>query len=351
MRTDSCSTSALCDVDSADPRAASAGVVTVGSGAFDEELPQAINACALSTIMNEETSEERGHFIPISLHDSMDSIGDRSIAEANWHNRRVTARRRRVTNNAPGTTKHTQASAVNTDATAGTSGKEETKPKKKPNPAVTLLTSRRAITTARKALEALGEGEVGPQVGIAHMATNTVTHCFEANVEGYVGWQWHAVLACAPGATDITVSEVALMPGGQALQAPEWVPYYQRVRPGDLGPGDVLPPPADDERLHKGKLSTQGASQAAQRWIKGDLGPHSEYAKAAEQHCNDCAFYVSLKAPMEKFGACTNEFAFDAQVVASNFGCGAHSKTEPAELLGGTEQKPFDDEAPLDFVL
>lgn len=183
------------------------------------------------------------------------------------------------------------------------------------------------------------------------MATNTVTHCFEANVEGYVGWQWHAVVACAPGATDITVSEVALMPGGQALKAPEWVPYYQRVRPGDLGPGDVLPPEVNDERLHNGKLSTKGAAEAAKRWVNGDLGPHSEYAKAAEQHCTDCAFYIPLAAPLEKFGACTNELAFDAQVVAHDFGCGAHSKTKPAELLGANEQKPFDDEAPVDFVL
>ncbi|MCQ9353435.1 DUF3027 domain-containing protein [Corynebacterium sp. 153RC1] len=223
--------------------------------------------------------------------------------------------------------------------------------KQRPNPAASLLTSKRAIHTARTALEALGEGEVGEHIGLGHMAKNTVTHCFEASVDGYVGWQWHAVLACAPGSTEITVSEVALMPGGQALQAPEWVPYYQRIRPGDLGPGDHLPPASDDVRLDGETLSEEGAKQAAQRWSCGDLGPHSEYAQAAEQPCASCAFYVALAMPLDGFGACTNEYAFDAQVVAADFGCGAHSQTKPAELLGAPEQQPFDDEAPVDFVL
>ncbi|MFC2584582.1 MAG: DUF3027 domain-containing protein, partial [Lachnoanaerobaculum saburreum] len=30
------------------------------------------------------------------------------------------------------------------------------------------------------------------------------------------------------------------------MKAPEWVPYQQRIQPGDLGPGDIMPAPIDD---------------------------------------------------------------------------------------------------------
>ena len=45
------------------------------------------------------------------------------------------------------------------------------------------------------------------------------------------------------------VDEVVLLPGEAALLAPCWVPWSERVQPGDLGPGDLLPPTADDPRL------------------------------------------------------------------------------------------------------
>ena len=41
-----------------------------------------------------------------------------------------------------------------------------------------------------------------------------------------------------------------LLPGPESLVAPEWVPWSDRIRPGDLGVGDVLP--ADDARLVPG---------------------------------------------------------------------------------------------------
>ena len=55
-----------------------------------------------------------------------------------------------------------------------------------------------------------------------------------------------------PGADHATISEVVLIPGPTALLAPDWVPWDQRVRPGDLGPGDLLAPAKDDPRLVPG---------------------------------------------------------------------------------------------------
>lgn len=76
-------------------------------------------------------------------------------------------------------------------------------------------------------------------------------HRFAAQVPGYPGWEWQAVVACAAGSSYVTVNEVSLVPSpsGTALRAPEWVPFAQRVRPGDLKPGMTLPPAVGDERL------------------------------------------------------------------------------------------------------
>ncbi|MDK7055521.1 DUF3027 domain-containing protein, partial [Escherichia coli] len=85
-------------------------------------------------------------------------------------------------------------------------------------------------------------------------------HRFAADLPGYRGWEWHVVVACAPGTQQATVSEVALVPGETALQAPEWVPYEERLRPGDLGPRDLLPAAVGDERLDGDDLQTRTLS-------------------------------------------------------------------------------------------
>ena len=72
---------------------------------------------------------------------------------------------------------------------------------------------------------------------------------------GYQGWQWAVVVAAYPGADHATISEVVLVPGPTALLAPAWVPWEDRVQPGDLGPGDLLAPAARRSaagaRLHR----------------------------------------------------------------------------------------------------
>jgi hypothetical protein len=47
----------------------------------------------------------------------------------------------------------------------------------------------------------------------------------------------------------VTVSEGLLLPGAEAILAPDWVPWRERLRPGDLRPGDLLPAAPDDARL------------------------------------------------------------------------------------------------------
>ena len=110
-----------------------------------------------------------------------------------------------------------------------------------------------AIDQARAAVaEFSGPDAVGDYLGASYEDPNAATHRFLAHLPGYQGWQWAVVVAAYPGAGHATVSEVVLIPGPTALLAPGWVPWDQRVRPGDLSPGDLLAPAKDDPRLVPG---------------------------------------------------------------------------------------------------
>ncbi|MDY5785316.1 DUF3027 domain-containing protein [Corynebacterium sp.] len=226
------------------------------------------------------------------------------------------------------------------------------------------LLGSRAVAIAREALEEIADGEIGEHIGVAGVSRNVATHRFAASVPGYPGWEWNAVVACATNSTWVTVNEVALVPSptGDALEAPEWVPYAERLRPGDLGPGDLMEPAPDDARLTddsfsrdavtfpgrdtKKFLTRRGLADAATRWRTGDYGPNSEFASQAALYCRSCAFWVPLGEPVgDNFGVCVNEFSADGTVVAASYGCGAHSDTKVATDIDSGEA--FDDEKPL----
>src|SRR5579859_3929646 len=99
------------------------------------------------------------------------------------------------------------------------------------------------------AVELAGDANVGGHAGIEVDGDRVATHLFDCLQPGYVGWRWAVTVARASRSKVVTVSEVVLLPGPDALLAPEWVPWRDRLRPGDLGVGDLLPAPPDDERL------------------------------------------------------------------------------------------------------
>ena len=103
---------------------------------------------------------------------------------------------------------------------------------------------------ATAANEAVGEHQE------ARAEDGAVTHFFAAQHGGYRGWRWSVTLACADDDSAITVSEVVLLPGPDAVVSPAWVPWNERVRPGDLGVGDLLPTPPDDVRLVPGYVAS-----------------------------------------------------------------------------------------------
>lgn len=209
-----------------------------------------------------------------------------------------------------------------------------------------------AVEEAAAEYEPAGAGAaVGEHLEARLEGVNSLTHFFAAELPGYRGWRWSVSLACAGDDEPVTVSEVVLVPGAEALVAPPWVPWQQRVRPGDLGPGDLLPVDADDPRLvpayvqsddpaveevaleiglgRTRVLSRQGRLEAAERWRRAH-GPSAEQARSAPGSCGTCAFLVPLGGSLRAgFGVCANEFApVDGIAVAVEFGCGAHSEAE-----------------------
>jgi hypothetical protein len=227
-----------------------------------------------------------------------------------------------------------------------------------------------AVDAARAAIEEVvgegAEGQIGDYLGASFDDPSAATHRFLAAMPGYQGWQWAVVVAAYPGAERATISEVVLVPGPTALLAPQWVPWHDRVQPGDLSPGDLLATPTDDPRLVPGYLSTGdeelddlaaevglgrrqvlsqwGRAEAAERWYDGDYGPGAAMARATRKVCRDCAYYLSLSGSLGTlFGVCANEMSADGHVVAGEYGCGAHSDTPQPATIGSPMFDPYDD--------
>ena len=92
-----------------------------------------------------------------------------------------------------------------------------------------------AVAEARAGLlEVAAAEEVGDYVGAVADAERLVTHRFISLRPGYRGWHWYATVARVPRGKKVTVSEVGLLPSEDALLAPEWVPWSERVRPEDI---------------------------------------------------------------------------------------------------------------------
>ena len=214
-----------------------------------------------------------------------------------------------------------------------------------------------AIDIARSAItEVAGTSVVGEHLGSVAEATRLVTHYFVCTDPTYRGWRWVAVLARAPRSKKVTVCETALLPGPDALVAPEWVPWDQRIEPGDLTPRDTLPKLDRDPNLQPGfqqtednaadnidqianfefgigrerVLSADGISAAASRWADSDAGPEGEFASRASAHCGSCGYLMPIAGSLRtKFGVCASEWSpFDGRVVGLDSGCGAHSETD-----------------------
>ncbi|HEY3478550.1 MAG TPA: DUF3027 domain-containing protein [Streptomyces sp.] len=217
--------------------------------------------------------------------------------------------------------------------------------------------------------EAAGPQSVGEHLGVLAEGDRVVTHFFACKEPAYRGWRWATTLTRASRAKNVTIDETVLVPGDDAVLAPEWVPWSDRLRPGDMGPGDLLPTEADDLRLEPGwtgedeepfpggeavvdpedmvvpapatisavaaeigmgrprVLSRYGLHAAADRWEE-QFGAKTPMAQAAPANCVSCGFLVPIAGSLSQaFGVCANEFApADGRLVSLSYGCGGHSE-------------------------
>ena len=243
-----------------------------------------------------------------------------------------------------------------------------------------------AVDLARDAVVAIvGADSVGGHLGLQVEGERIVTHLFACTDQAYAGWRWAVTVARAPRSKLVTVDETVLLPGPGALLAPDWVPWQDRLRPGDLGVGDLLPAPPDDERLvplavlegddsvhdwyaddlaegpaepselpapgRSRVLSAIGREEAAERWYSSEHGPRTPLAHAAPAHCVSCGFFVPLSGELGRlFGVCGNAYApDDGRVTSADHGCGAHSEATVAEAATRT-LTPVIDEFGYDLV-
>lgn len=233
-----------------------------------------------------------------------------------------------------------------------------------------------AIEVARAAAVEIAEpGTVGEHQGTQAEGERVVTHFFACTATAYPGWRWAVTLARPPRARKATVSETHLVPGDDALLSPQWLPYVERLAPGDIGPGDRTPFEAQDPLLEQGfeatgdedvdrvgfhelglgrprVLSAEGREQAAQRWYDGDHGPGAEVARKAPAPCATCGFFVPMAGALRSvFGVCANEWSpSDGAVVSLDHGCGAHSEVDVEQRAALAVDQPVLDDLALDVV-
>ncbi|WP_158595456.1 DUF3027 domain-containing protein [Galactobacter caseinivorans] len=92
-----------------------------------------------------------------------------------------------------------------------------------------------ATAEAREALAPVApDAHVGGHLGVSADAERLVTHRFEALVPGYRGWEWYVSLARPSRGKEATVCESGIVPGPDALLAPPWVPWSDRMEPEEL---------------------------------------------------------------------------------------------------------------------
>lgn len=219
-----------------------------------------------------------------------------------------------------------------------------------------------AVDAARDALVAdVDLTDVGEHLGSVVEGDGLTSHYFTCTRQSYVGWRWSVTVSSVVDGP-VTVNEIVLIPGDEAIIAPTWVPYRERIQPGDLSPGDLLPVADDDIRLvptyaygedeltaeDRGQiravasdlglgrvrtLGREGLDLAAQRWYAGSGGPESPLAQSAPHSCRSCGFLVRLSGSLaDTFGVCANGDANDdGRAVSMNHGCGAHSEVRLAK--------------------
>ncbi len=133
------------------------------------------------------------------------------------------------------------------------------------------------VTTARAAVRTIAnDSDIGKHIGARSEGVRCVSHLFESTKPGYHGWVWFATLARVSRGKTSTVNEVGLLPTDDAVLAPAWLPWAERVRPEDAeespepaaapadgGPHDGGSPATDADEPHASDAPAESAESSA----------------------------------------------------------------------------------------
>lgn len=90
------------------------------------------------------------------------------------------------------------------------------------------MTPKTLEQAARAALETITPADTIGSVLASEETDGIANVRFGSNLPGYVGWEWVASLAVDGSTT--TILETELLAGDTSIQAPEWVPWADRLR-------------------------------------------------------------------------------------------------------------------------
>lgn len=261
------------------------------------------------------------------------------------------------------------------------------------------------IALARAAAQETAEDSslVGDFLARQDLGEGVYDFRFASLLPGYEQWQWAVSMYHDAEFSEWTVNETSLLPTQEALLAPAWVAWKDRLKPSDLSVTDSIGTERDDLRMEEGVdeqalqkeveqaenaedandaadaddaaddisaartslddeleavrafrltrhhvLSPLGLQQTAQRWYDGPHGPKALSTRTARGHvCETCAFFIPLRGAMGRvFGVCANKWSpDDGRVVSVDHGCGEHSEIVPpqSESLWPDNNLAYDD--------
>ncbi|WP_084125552.1 DUF3027 domain-containing protein [Demequina sp. NBRC 110054] len=213
-----------------------------------------------------------------------------------------------------------------------------------------------AVEAARDAAIEVAEDAtaVGEHLSAHDEGDKLVTHLFACTLPGYRGWVWSVTLSRTPRLKTANVCEAHLVPADDALLAPAWIPWADRVQPGDIKPGMAVPRIDQDPRLMPGYTATDdeesdavaiwelglgrervlapaGRDEAAARWTERAQEVPTDPPSASAAAGAIGEFVIPLSGSMRlHFGVCANKWCpFDGTVVPVNHACGGGAQSAP----------------------
>jgi len=138
---------------------------------------------------------------------------------------------------------------------------------------------------AKDALTEFSDGSFGKFISEKEIEKGIFDVRFEATARGYQGWHWVVTITQPDKRKGATISEISLMAGPDALVAPPWVPWSERLK--DF---------RQQLRL-EGKAKTDAE---ADELISQMSGAHNQQSHAAERTADDGGMEPPKKTRIRK---------------------------------------------------